>query len=97
MKKRQLTFAAVTAALIVGAGLLWPVPSHAGSYYGPTRNAQGQCWHSSYGVGIAGIGWWGECERSASSLFGQPPGRGPFPGANGQPGHTSAGSAGSGQ
>jgi hypothetical protein len=33
------------------------------------------------------MGWWGDCERSAPSLFGEPKGHGPFP-KNGKPGHT---------
>jgi hypothetical protein len=85
METRHIKVAAVTAALIMGAGVLWSVPSHAASYYGPIEKS-GQCWHSSYGVGASAVGWWGECARSAPSLFGEPTGHGPFP-HNGKPGH----------
>jgi hypothetical protein len=68
MEKRYFTLAAATA-LVMGAGLLWPVAGQAGSYYGPLVKGNGQCWHSSYGVGAAGMGYWGDCARDAPSLW----------------------------
>jgi hypothetical protein len=68
MQKRHFVFAAV-AALIMGAGSLWPVAAQAGSYYGPLERGDGQCWHSQFGVGAAGMGYWGECKRLNPSLF----------------------------
>ena len=85
MQKRHFMCAAVTV-LIMGAGSLWPVAGNAASYYGPQVGKDGQCFHSSYGVGAAGMGWWGPCERSSPSLFGERPGHGPFT-HNGIPGH----------
>jgi hypothetical protein len=69
MEKRHFTFAAATAALVVGAGLLWSGAAQANSYYGPIVGANGQCWHSTYGVGSPAIGYWGDCQRDAPSLF----------------------------
>jgi hypothetical protein len=68
MQKRHIMLAAV-AALVMGAGLLWPVAGNAGSYYGPTKGAGGQCWHSQYGVGAPGMGYWGECAKPTSVVL----------------------------
>ena len=65
---RHFTITSATAALIIGAGSLWSVAAQADSYVGPITRA-GQCWHSSYGVGAAGLGYWGDCQRDAPSLF----------------------------
>jgi hypothetical protein len=74
MQKRHVMLAAA-AALVMGAGLLWPVSSNAGSYYGPLKGSNGQCWHSSFAVGIAGMGYWGPCDKPAASVVAQSKGK----------------------
>ena len=69
MQKRRVMFAALAAAATVSAGLLWSAPSKADVYYGPIKGADGRCWHVTFGVGSPAIGYWGDCERDAPSLF----------------------------
>jgi hypothetical protein len=69
MAKHHFVFAAATVALIVSVGSLWPVAARAEVYYGPLVRGNGQCWHTSFGVGSPAIGYWGDCQRDAPSLF----------------------------
>jgi hypothetical protein len=85
---KHLILATVAAAAMGGAGLLWPAGAQADSYYGPLTRANGQCWHSTFGVGSPALGYWGDCQRDAPSLFrsernihsDKEKGRAPYPG-----------------
>jgi hypothetical protein len=66
---RHFTIAPAVAGAFMVAGSLWPGAVQAESYYGPLTRANGQCWHTSFGVGAPSLGYWGDCQRDAPSLF----------------------------
>jgi hypothetical protein len=66
---RYFSLVPVVAGAIMIAGALGSVTAQAASYYGPLVKGDGQCWHTSYGVGSPAIGYWGDCKRDNPSLF----------------------------